>query len=54
MGYDNNSIIKVDQEFFQPFDSSKIQVVGRLIQKQNVRITKQCSCQQNFHLFAAA
>ena len=40
MGYHNNCIFKIDQEFFQPCNSVQIQVVGRLIQKQNVRISK--------------
>ncbi len=34
MGYNDDSIVKVDQEFFEPFNSMQIQVVGRLIQKQ--------------------
>ena len=53
MGYNNNGIIKVNQEFFQPFNRRKIQVVGRLIQKKDVRISKQCLCKKYFHLLAA-
>ena len=40
MGNNNNGVVKVDQEFFQPCDRIQIQVVGRLIQKKNIRITK--------------
>ena len=47
MGYNDDSVVKVDQEFFEPFNSRQIKVVGRLIQKKNVRITKQCLRQKN-------
>ena len=40
MRYDNDSIFKVDQEFFQPCDSIKIKVVCRLIQQQDIRISE--------------
>ena len=53
MGYNDDSVVKVDQEFFEPFNSRQIKVVGRLIQKKNVRITKQCLRQKNFDLLAA-
>ena len=48
MGNNNNGIVKVDQEFFQPCDCIQIQVVGRLIQKKNIRITKKCLCKKDF------
>ena len=53
MGYNDDSVVKVDQEFFEPFNSRQIKVVGRLIQKKNVRITKQCLRQKNFDLLAS-
>ena len=53
MGYNDDSVVKVDQEFFEPFNSGQVKVVGRLIQKKNVRITKQCLRQKNFDLLAA-
>ena len=40
MGYNDDSVVKVDQEFFEPFNSRQVKVVGRLIQKKNVWITK--------------
>ena len=51
MGYHDNSIIKIDQEFFKPLNRGKIQMVGRLIQQQNVRISEKCLCKKNldFH-----
>ena len=53
MGYNDDSVVKVDQEFFEPFNSRQVKVVGRLIQKKNVRITKQCLRQKNFDLLAS-
>ena len=42
MGYDDNGILKVNEEFLQPCDRIEIQVVGRLVEKQDVRVTEQC------------
>ena len=53
MGYNDDSVVKVDQEFFEPFNSRQIKVVGRLIQKKNVWVTKQCLCKKNFDLLAS-
>ena len=49
MGNHDHCIFKVDQELFQPVDGVHIQMVGRLVQKQNVRIAKQSLCQQDFN-----
>ena len=51
MGYHDHRIFKVDQKFFQPFDRTEIQVVGRLVEKKDVRIAEQGSCKQDFDLF---
>ena len=40
MGYYNDGIFKINEEFFQPCDRVKIQVVGRLIQQQDIRISE--------------
>ena len=40
MGYYNDCIFKIDQEFFQPCNGIEILVVGRLIQKKNIRISE--------------
>ena len=51
MGYNDNSVVKVDQEFLQPFNSGEIQVVGRLIEKQDIWVSEKCLCKKNldFH-----
>ena len=53
MGYHDNGVFKVDQEFLQPFDGVQVQMVGRLVQKQDIRISEKRLRQQDFHLFAA-
>ena len=52
MGHYNDSILKVDQELLQPFDGIQVQVVGRLIQKKNIRIAEQSLCKKNFYFLA--
>ena len=41
MGDDKNRSLIVEKIRFQPGDGSKIQVVGRLVKKQNVRFGQQ-------------
>ena len=53
MGYDDDCILKIDQEFFQPGDGVQIQMVGRLIQKQNVRVAEQCLGKKDLDLLRA-
>jgi len=50
MGYYDNRIVKIDQELLQPFDSRKIQVVGRLIKKKDIRISEKSLCKKNLDL----
>ena len=50
MGNHDHGIFKVDQEFLQPVDRIHIQMVGGLVEKQDVRIAKQSLCQQDFNL----
>ena len=52
MGYNDDGIVKVDQEFFEPFDRREIQVVGRLIEEQDVRVSKKCLSKKDFDLLA--
>ena len=40
MGYDDDGIFKIDQEFFQPCNRIQIQVVGRLIKQQDIRVAE--------------
>ena len=50
MGYHDNGILKVDQKLLQPCDRIQIQMVGRLVEKQDVRVSEQCLRKQNFDL----
>ena len=43
MRYDDNSIVKVDQELLKPVDRLKVEMVRRLVEQQNVRIAEQCA-----------
>ena len=40
MGYNYNRIVKIDKEILEPCNGIKIKVVGRLIKKKYIRITK--------------
>ena len=53
MGYNDDGIVKIDQEFFEPFNSRQIQVVGRFVKEQNVRISEKCLCKKDFDLLAS-
>ena len=53
MGYDDDRILKVNEEFFQPGNSVQIQVVGRLVQKKDVRITEEGFGEENFDFLSA-
>ena len=50
MGYNDDGIVKVDQEFLKPCDRIEIQVVGRLVEKQDIRVSEKCLCQKDFDL----
>ena len=53
MGNYDNRIFKVHQEILQPFNRMDIQMVGRLVQKQNIGIAEQSLCQKHLHLLSA-
>ena len=40
MGYHDNSILKVDQELLKPCDRVEIQMVRRLIEEQDIRVSE--------------
>ena len=42
---DNYRILEIQQKVFQPTDRFGIQIVGGLIQNENVRISEKCLCQ---------
>ena len=50
MGYHDDGVLKVDQEVLQPCDCVEVEMVGRLVEQQNVGISEQCLCQQHLHL----
>ncbi len=53
MGYYNDSIFKIDEEVLQPRNGIQIQMVGGLVQQQNIRVAEEGLGQQHFHLDAA-
>ena len=53
VGDHDHGILKIDQELFQPRDGVQIQMVGRLVEEQDVRVAEQCLRQQDFHLLRA-
>ena len=40
MGYHNNGILEVDQELLKPCDRVEIQMVRRLVEEQDIRISE--------------
>ena len=53
MGNRNHGSLVFRQEISQPFNGIQIQMVGRLVQQQNVRILQNNTCQIHAGLFAA-
>ena len=53
MGYHDHRVLKIDQELLQPGDGVQIQMVGRLVEQQDVRVAKQSLGQQHLHLLGA-
>ena len=53
MADDNHRIGEIQQEVFQPADGLNIQVVGRLVQQQDIRAAEQRLRQQNLDLLTA-
>ncbi len=50
MGNNDNGVLKASQEVLQPLNRSQIQMVGRLVQQQDIRIAKESLCQQHTNL----
>ena len=53
MGYNDNRVVKVNEELFQPCDRVQIQMVGRLVEEQDVRVAEQGLSQKDFDLLRA-
>ena len=51
MTHNQYSVFKVRQIIFQPGHSLHVQVIGRLVQQQVVRISIKSLCQHDTHLF---
>ena len=50
MTYHQYNILVICQKVFEPADGFHIEVIGRFIQQQNIRIAEQCLRQQYPHL----
>ena len=50
MGNHDNGVLKASQKVLQPVDGGQVQMVGRLVQQQDVRIAKESLRQQYAHL----
>ena len=53
MGYHDHRILKIDQELLKPGDGVQIQMVGRLVEQQDVRVAEQSLGQQHLYLLGA-
>ena len=53
MAHHDNGALKVQQEVLQPVDGVDVQVVGGLVQQEDVGVPEQGLCQQDLHLQAA-
>ncbi len=51
MGYNDDCALVICQKILQPCNRMNIQMVGRLVQQHNIRLAKQCLCQQDLDLF---
>ena len=51
MGNHDNGTEVLGQKVLQPRNGINIQMVGRLVHEDNIRIAEQSLCQQDFHLF---
>ena len=52
MGYEDNGMFIGFHIFFQPFHRGDVQMIGRLIQQQNIRLLQKKADQRNLRLFA--
>ncbi|MCR5738827.1 MAG: ATP-binding cassette domain-containing protein [Lachnospiraceae bacterium] len=42
VGYDDDGIVEIDEEFLKPADRFEIQVVGRLVEKKDIGVSEKC------------
>ena len=53
MGYDDDGVLEVDEKLLEPLDGVQIEVVGRLVEEQDVRITEQRLREEDLNLLGA-
>ena len=53
VGNDDYQVFKIHQEILKPDDGICVQVVGRFIENQNVRISKKSLCQEHTNFLIA-
>ena len=51
VGYDDDRVVEINKEIFQPCDGIQVQVVGRLIQKKDIRVAKKGFGKEDFDFF---
>ena len=42
MGYDDDRIVKIDEELVEPVDRVEIEMVRRLVEQKDIGIAEQC------------
>ena len=47
MGYDDDCVLKADQKFLKPCDGVQVQMVGRLVEQEDVRVSEQRLCEED-------
>ena len=50
VGDRDHCVVEIDQKFLQPCDGIQIQMVGRLVQEQDIGIAEERLGQQDFNL----
>ena len=50
MGYHNHRVFKIDKEFFEPCNGVQIQMVGRLVEEQDVGVAEQGLREKHLYL----
>ena len=53
VGDDDHGVLKADEKFLEPGDRVHVEVVGRLVEKQNVRIAEQGAREEDLDLLGA-
>ena len=51
MAHHKHRVLKVAEIVFQPFHGFEVEVVGRFVEEQVVRLAKECLRQHHAHLF---